>query len=170
MAHWKYSFSDGVYFSLRTRDSGDASRLLVGFRGGPIASDRTRDRGVKGCCTRTHEGMWCCLGRNGQRWYTRCEWTFRGPSYESADGWISIIARGLAFRESRYFSARRYSNRSRVRGFRPRRILVILHDTRHGDSLLIEPIPSLILVFIVSSPGMAPRVATQSVISQGILA
>ena len=72
MARREYSLPNSVYVSLRTCDSGNASRLPVEFRGGSIASDRARDRGVKGCCTHTHEDVWCCLGWNGQGLYTRC--------------------------------------------------------------------------------------------------
>lgn len=81
----------------------------------------------------------------------------------------SPIAGRLALRESRYISARRHPYRSRVRGIGPSYILVILHDTRHGHSLLIKVSQSLSLVFIVSSPGMAQCVATQGVIPQGEL-
>ena len=55
MAHREHSLTDCVYLSLWARRSEDASRLSVEFWGGFIPPDRACDRGVKGCCTRSHE-------------------------------------------------------------------------------------------------------------------
>ena len=83
------------------------------------------------------------------------------------DGLQSYIAGRLALREGRYISARRHPYRPRVWGVGQSYILVILHDTRHGHSLLIKIFRSLSLVFTISLPGMAGCIATQGVISQG---